>query len=223
MNKLILKSHKQVIANSIIRTGLEPSLFHWETEKSKFSGQELVSKLCYGKTSYYFVFEFYNDRHYCIFSPGPSQLIKAEYPGDWPNQLGYVDRWLVFLKREIESVDPWEDIDKYLPGDDINLEDEKENSPYTYDQVEHISIALNKLKVEIKNSFGLGDEQFGIVQNKLDYLIDRSKKMGRIDWKNLFVGTLMGLASNLILDPEKVKILWNLVKTCFKGVLLLGN
>jgi hypothetical protein len=47
--------------------------------------------------------------------------------------------------------------------------------------------------------------------------------MGRIDWKNLFVGTLMGLASNLILDPEKVKILWNLVKTCFKGVLLLGN
>ncbi len=201
---LILKSKKSEIYQWISALGLEPSMFEWEVvpSKNEVSSHTKVSKLRYINTHYFFIFDFKNGAHHCTFSPGQDVLIQREFPGNWTLQLDNLKRWLAYLKREIKTIDPWDEIDKYMPGEKINLEDEKENSPYSYEQVEHITKALHKLKDEIKKNYGLNDTQDKLVQEKLDYLIDRSKKMGRIDWKNIFVATFMGLAVNLALNPE---------------------
>lgn len=225
MNKTIMKSQKQEVYQWIADYGLEPSMFFWEDFRSRNDdlSETIVSKLKYVDTHYFFIFDFKNDVQHCTFSPGQTVLIQNEFPGTWSGQLRNFDKWLAYLKREIETVDPWDVIDKYMPGMEINLEDEKENSPYSYEQVEHIAKALYRFKDEVKKNYDLDKDQDKLVQEKLDYLIDRSKKMGRIDWKNLFVGTLMGLAGGLALNPEQAKGFWGLVKICFKGILLLGK
>lgn len=40
----------------------------------------------------------------------------------------------------------------------------------------------------------LSPEPLATVNRKLDYLIEASTRLGRIDWKNIFVGSLVGLA-----------------------------
>ena len=47
--------------------------------------------------------------------------------------------------------------------------------------------------------------------------------MGRMDWKKLVVGTVMGLAGGLGLNHEQAKGFCSLVKICCKGILLLGK
>ncbi len=221
---LILKSQKSEIHNCISNTGLEPSMFEWKEARSRCSGIGRISQLSYIKTDYFFKFDFHaNGGHWCAFSPGINSRFSEKYSQKWDNQLMSVRRWLLCLKSKIETVDPWDDIDKYMPGVEINLEDEKENSPFSYEQVEHITNTLHKLKDEIKKSYDLDTEQDKLVQEKLDYLIDRSKKVGRKDWKILFVGIIVALTVDLVLDPEEVKGLWGLVKSCFKGILLLGG
>ncbi len=224
MDKLILKSQKRRIHDCIINTRLEPSMFMWTMVQSKSSGIGKVHKLSYINTDYFFIFELFSDNnHYCIYSPGLQTSIREIRSDNWNSQINRVREWLQNLKREVETVDPWDDIDEYFPEEEINLEDEKENSPFSYEQVEHITNALHKLKDEIRKSYNLDTEQDELVQEKLDYLIDRSKKIGRKDWKILFVGIIVTLAAGLALGPEEVKGFWGLVKICFKGILLLGG
>lgn len=224
MDTVILKSQKTQVYQQITDIDLEPSMFEWDvTQSTHFGSDDRVSRLKYTGTNYYFLFDFRDKDHHCTYSPGRDTIIRKEYPESWDSQMNCVRRWLTNLKREVETTDPWDEIDKYLPGGEINLEDEKENSPFPYDQVEHIKKALYKFKDEIKKTYNLDNDQDQIVQEKLDYLIDRAKKIGRIDWKNIFVATLMGLIVNLSLNPEQAKGFWGLVKICFKGILLLGK
>ncbi|MFQ5963651.1 MAG: hypothetical protein ACE5KZ_05140 [Candidatus Scalinduaceae bacterium] len=222
MDRLILKSQKNQAYQHITDSDLEPSMFEWDVIRSGNVGVG-VSRLKYIGTHYFFIFDFVRDEHYCTFSPGKTIPIQEVFTGSLESQMNCLRDWLKNLKREIQITDPWDEIDKYLPGGKINLENEKENSPFSYEQVEHITKALYKLKEEIRKTYDLDNNHNQLIQEKLNYLIDRSKRMGRIDWKNIFVATLMGLVVNLALNPEQAKGFWGLVKICFKGILLLGR
>ena len=223
MKKLILKSQKNGVFNIMSILGLEPSMFEWLIVKSKFSNDQ-VSMVRHINSDHYFIFDFLEQKYFCSYSPGRNKPVVEAVPGTWEYLFDqYLPDWLRTVKQEIEIVDPWEEIEKYLPGSTVNLENESGNAQFTYDQVVHITEAVEKLKKEIANNFHLKGLEEKLVQQKLDYLIDRSKKLGKIDWKNLFLGTLMGLAANLAFNPEQAKTLWTLVRICFKGIVLLGN
>jgi hypothetical protein len=221
MDKLILKSQKREIHDCIINTRLEPSMFEWDATGSKYAILD-VSRLKYIGTNYFFIFDFLRDEYYCTYSPGFQTPIRETRSADWNSQIDRVREWLKNLKREVEITDPWDDIGKYLPEkEEINLEDEKENSPFSYETVEHITNALHKLKDEIKKSYNLDTEQDKLVQEKLDYLIDCSKRMGRKDWYHIVIGAVIGLALKLDFTSEQAKGLWGLIKVCLKGIGLL--
>ena len=221
MDRLILKSQKKQIHDLIILNELEPSIFEWVGIRSNYDRDKVISQIKCKETRYYFTFDFYDEKHYASFSPGINQAVTNVYTGDWKEQLENVIQWLGALKAEIETTDPWEEIGQYLPGGKINLEDEKENSSFAYKEVEQITTSLQKLKEEISKNYELDANKDEFVQKKLDYLIDRSKKLGRIDWKNIFIATLINIAFHLALNPTDTAKLWNLVKICFKGILLL--
>ena len=78
------------------------------------------------------------------------------------------------------------------------------------------------IKQEIAKNYKLDAAQSVNINSKLDYLVDRSQKLGRIDWKNIFVATIINVAIILALNPQQARSLWLLVKNCFKGILLLN-
>ena len=223
MEKLVLPSQRKIIFEAIVRIGLEPSNFEWDKKMSRFDRDVIVSCLRYKGTDFFFKFDFYKNDHHCRYSPGIDRVIVDDFPGDWQQQWQCLMKWMSSLKREIEVVDPWDEIEQYIPGEKIDLEDGEANKSFSYSQVEHITQSLNKLKEEINKNFKLNESQTLFLNNKLDYLIDRAKNIGRIDWRNIFVSTIIMIAFELAMNPEQVKLLWSLVKVCFRGVLLLGG
>ena len=87
---------------------------------------------------------------------------------------------------------------------------------------------------------GLGEERFGILNlawvvigysSFFDFGIGRSltkiiaekaKSFGRVDWKNLFIGTMIGTIVQLALPSETGHALWLLLKEAFKKVILIS-
>lgn len=68
------------------------------------------------------------------------------------------------------------------------------NTPFNADERSQIKRAIDEIRVYITTTYSLTDEPLRRVNAKLDYLIDASTRLGRIDWKNLFVGALFSLA-----------------------------
>lgn len=222
MNRLLLKSQKKTIFDIVVIVGLEPANFKWTKERD-YSGRGEVPCLRYEGTDFFFKFDFKDKDRYCVFSPGEQEMIEAEFPEDWDDVAFYIKQWLDNLTREIRVVDPWEALGKYTPGEKIDLNDEKANTPFTYPEVESITKAINRLHDEINKNYKLSSKEIEIVENRLDYLIDRAKNVGRIDWKNIFIATMMNVAFQLAMNPTQTSLLWNLIKNCFRGILLLSS
>ncbi|MFA6355951.1 MAG: hypothetical protein WCY23_02450 [Candidatus Omnitrophota bacterium] len=222
MDRFILKAQKEWVFNKIVELGLKPSEFEWGKTKSGYISDTEVLYLKYINTAYYYKFDFYDvEYYYCYYSPGAEKPLEKVFTKKWIDIASSVIDWLISLEKEISIIDPWEEISSYKPGDKVDLGDEITNSPFSSPQIERIIKAIEKLKSEIERNYNLDKEQKEIVNSKLDYLIDKAKTIGRIDWRNIFAGTIVNLAVDLALDSQKYKLLWQLVKSCFEGIRLL--
>lgn len=215
----LLQSQKNDVFRMIKGTeGLDPFNFQWLVTDSTFERELKVSHLRYNGTHFFFKFDFLNGKHYSIFSPGKDQLVERQRPGDWGNQLSYFAYWLIYLKREINSPDLWGELAKYQlpPGEQIGKD--IGNEPFTFQQVQQIADSLKKIAQYLETNLRLDAKQKALVNEKLDYLIEGSKRQGKRDWINQAIGVVFTIAVDLALDPEKAKTLWNILKTAISGI-----
>lgn len=220
MDRIILKKQKAEIHRLIEKCHLEPANFEWGVAKSNYKSGS-ISKLSYKDTAFYFRFDFYDDGHYCLFSPSTEQSYEEEQTGYWSNQLSCVERWLQALKDEIETIDPWEHMQGYLPAEAVDYFDQNENTQFSYAQAQQIEGRLNQFRKNVVGEFKLTGKQVEVVDQKINYLIDRVKKLGRIDWRTIFVGTIVSLGMGLAMEPSKMKRLWALARECFESAVKL--
>jgi hypothetical protein len=218
---LLLKSQKNVIFNLIKSSELEPFNFIWSERPSKHSAQELISILTYDGTDFFFAFESKRGVPYSVFSPGEEITIEADYPESWQDQQTEVRRWLRYLKNEISQPDLWEEVYKYQTPEIGRPSEDTNNSSFTFTEVEHIQLKMEEIRAYLLKNYAKNDTQIKLVNEKLDYLIQSSKKFGRKDWLNIAIGTLVTLSSALALPPEHTKTIWVLLKAAVVGIIKL--
>jgi len=204
----------------IERAGMEPAGFEWFLDKTSYADEAHTLKC--KNSSYFFAFLYFDGNWNAIYSPGNNITHVNVGKCIWNEMLSQFVTWLSNLEREDRSEDPWELLGKYKPEgvDDFLLAGENK---FTYDEVESLSRMLSGLKKSIIKEFSLDGDKVTLVNNKLDVLLEKAKKFDRIDWKNLFVGNLMGIAMALALNPEQSNRLWYLAKECFRSVKLLAG
>jgi hypothetical protein len=217
----LLRSQKNAILELVKRSELDPFNFSWSEELSKFSwggNRPEVSCLSYNDTEFYFLFDFLKGENYAIFSPGADKLVEKAYPGNWESQLSYVKKWLTCLKREIQQPDLWVELAKYklAPGEQISRE--IENEPFTAQQVDQIAESLNKIREYLEANFNLDMQQKTLMNEKLNYLLEASKRQGRKDWLHTSIGVIFTIATGLALAPEQAKVIWNILKVAVSGI-----
>jgi hypothetical protein len=139
----------------------------------------------------------------------------------WAEQRTHVVNWLMNLKREVQTPDLWEQLKEYAPHETFIGTAEISNAPFSYPEVENIIGSLDKLQTQIEKNFNLQGEQLSFVKREIDYLKDAAKRQGRKDWMHTAIGVIITIAVGLALSPEKTKLLWDLLKSCFVGLLQL--
>lgn len=214
----LLKSQKTEIFDLIEVNGLSPLQFEIIFIPNNYNSALSITKLLFKGTDYYFTFSFQQEEHYSTFCPGDEKYVEEEHSGDWETQKDAVINWLSYLKREINTPDKWQ-----------RLIDESENlklMKYNEDSIKfnaseylEIKSKINLLKNGLKE-IGIEKEEMKTINSRLDHLEVLMQSMNKIDWKNLFVGTILSIPIQLSLSPDVAKGLFLLVKKVFSAYFL---
>lgn len=113
-----------------------------------------------------------------------------------------------WLKSEIAKyIDNECDIDywKIIRENPFTIEsiDFSKNEPFSLEEREQLQIGLEEIKVLVAQNFGLDQSELGIVNKKIDYLIEATKRLDKTDWKGIAISTIIAIVYDLSLDEHK--------------------
>lgn len=219
----LLRSQSNDVFNVLRDAGLDPEMFEWETRQTVNRADIQVPVLVHRPTDYFFQFDYMRDGHYARFSPGRESLIDSEYPGGWPGQLGYVYKWIDYLKREIEAPDLWSSLQQERLLVDAATSSEGEDRPFTQDEVRYISGQLHELKEYIFQTQQLSSEQHEVVELRLNYLADSATRQNRTDWLHTLTGVLLSLVFSLAMSSDGARELFRFAGAAFRQLLSSGS
>ena len=224
---LLLTTQKNQILECIRDAGLIPLNFKWAEENTEHAHQGekvyLVSIVRYLNSDFYFKFERDTfDKYYYKSHPSTryiDEVLKSR-KYDWEYAIFHFREWLSRLKEQ-EVPDLWEQLQKYAQQETFIGTAEISNTPFTIPEFESIISSLDRLYAQIEKNFNLEGEQLAFVKREIEYLKEATKRQGRRDWIHTSIGVIISITMGLALSPEKTKILWDLLKSCFSVILAL--
>jgi hypothetical protein len=222
----LLRSQKNQILESIKLCDLDPFNFKWTEHESDYltDGENYslsVERLTYEDVTFYFQFDYSGQKRYCIFSPGRERCIEQLAMGSWLDQLVVVGSWLKYLTRELTQPDLWSDLSKYHLMQGEILTADIGNEPFTVKEAEQLSEGIRKVRAYIAAEFTLSADQQDLVNEKLDYLLEASKRQGRKDWFHTSIGVIISLAATMAFSPEQTKNIWSILKGAINGIIYI--
>jgi alkylhydroperoxidase family enzyme len=79
-------------------------------------------------------------------------------------------------------------------------------------------VLLEEAKAYVRATHELTEEQYRELESRLDYLKEAAERMPRVDWRNAFVGALLGAVVQAVLPPEPVRDAMNVVLRGLSGI-----
>ncbi|MCK4563577.1 MAG: hypothetical protein KAU94_02745 [Verrucomicrobia bacterium] len=222
----LLRTQKNQVLQSIKNMELDPINFEWteaESEFNDFSGGSTVPCLKYKGTEYFFIFDMNKGQHYCFYSPGYDKPLDQQSLGAWNGLLDFVWQWLSHLNREIQEPDEWEQLSKFQLEEPVSVDPDTDNLSFTVQEVKQIKDGINNIREYLKQEFDEADGSHDIINEKIDYLIEATNRLGRRDWLHTSIGVFATLGTAISLTPEHGAQLIHLLKLAVNGVIKLLN
>ncbi len=159
----------------------------------------------------------YQNNIYINHWPGEEKFQDVNTVSDWHLCTVYFTYWLSYLQREVTAPNLWERFQNSISN--IHLSSENNNSKFTHTEYLDLSVKMNML-IEAIPSLKLLENQTKDIQAELHHLLDKATELGKFDWRNLFIGTIISIVIQLNVNPENATALWNLIKGIFSNYFL---
>lgn len=206
----LLQTQKNQVYELIEEAGLSPSMFLFD-DPSEPDG---TTYLRFKKTDYRF--DFANGRgggHFARYLPGYDTPYEDQSAGSWVAQLVNVRQWLKYLIRELKAPNKWKLLEEELRN--FNFEDIKyTDAKFTHQEYKLLEKRIGEFKNKI-SKLDLLDEQIEKINLKLNHLLKLAENMNKIDWKELFIGSMMSLFIQLSIPPGAGQMIFGYLKILF--------
>lgn len=202
---LVLPSQRNELYKVIVNADINPAEFEWRERPSVHDPELTVSQLVHRPSDYYYVFDFYRESQWTEYSPGADASVKREYPGSWNLQFNYASNWIGYLKREIETPNLWGALADERALVDAAVQPDQDNSPFTADEKKYVSDSLREIKEYIVTTHSLSAAHTRLVEDRITYLLEASERVGRKDWINLTLATLINIILIVALPPDAAR------------------
>lgn len=116
--------------------------------------------------------------------------------------------WLADVKRDLETPDLWAELQQEAELLGKVTDEVSENTPFTLNEQKEIARRLKELAETTKRTHSLSAQQMRVLDTKLSYLINAASRLGRIDWRNAFVGAIIGFILTTALPPETARYIF---------------
>ena len=118
---------------------------------------------------------------------------------------GMVREWLEAVRYDQETPELWAQLDRAARTYGTGSLDPAENTPFTSSEQEEIAARLSELKASAEATYSLSGEQQRALEQRLDYLAQAATRVGRVDWRNLVVGALIGAMADALISPATIR------------------
>lgn len=230
----MLTKYKNQLFDSIKESTFALNQFKYEEFKSDGN---YISRINYIDTPFYFYTKNPSNSYkhfqykYTTFSPG------YESTDYIPNNRwvgidsilrsfrGWLDKDISEYLAENVAIDLWTEFKNTGSSLNLNNIDFDDKDSFTVEEQKQINLALDELKLLIKDNFKTNQEQQSNVNNRLDYLIEGSKRLNKVDWKSIAISTMISISIALTLDAEQGQLLFSLFKKVINALpkLIMGN
>jgi hypothetical protein len=220
------KKYKNQLFNQIKELGLTPDDFSL-VELPENPYNTIVK---YKDTPFYFSLTNSQDSYDAF------ECFYIQYAPEFPDSQIFPDRGYVLFSSILEKFIFWVknhikefESDEFEP--DLWSEYKNGNTTLNFNEIDfndknlfsiherkQISMGINELKLLINKNFETTTEEQKLVGERLEYLIESTKKLNKFDWKSLVLSTVIGIATTLTLDVEKGKLLFELFRQVFSTV-----
>jgi hypothetical protein len=123
----------------------------------------------------------------------------------WATLMERIRRWLGEVKHDLETPDLWAELRSDTELLEATSDETRENTPFTPSEQKEIARSLQGLGEDAKRTYALSAAQEQELDAKLDYLVDAAGRLGRTDWRGVFVGVMVSLVLSGVLPPESVR------------------
>jgi hypothetical protein len=126
----------------------------------------------------------------------------------WSKVEQRVERWAAEVKKDLETPDLWAQLQRER---EIlsRAPDAAENTPFTPDEQAEIVKHLDEIKEYVKNTHSLSQDQMVALEEGFKVLATATKRVGRNDWRLMFLGLMLTPIVAGILPPDAVHgFLW---------------
>jgi hypothetical protein len=136
-------------------------------------------------------------------------------PTSWQTLMPRISRWLEEVKQDLDTPDLWAELKReaQLLGADSSVV--TENTAFTVDEQREVARRLKELGEYVSDMHSLSKTQRQVLEEKLDYLIDASARLGRKDWLIIFMGTILSFVLTATFAPESARTIFT---TFLRGV-----
>lgn len=212
----LLLTQKNDIFDLIVEEGFHPNDFLFTEEVLA----EIVTYLKFKDTKYYFLFErAFHNQYNVSWIPGEYKLEDNERAKGWKSLLVKIRKWLKNLARENSIINKWELLEKEIRSTPSLFNTTNDSDQFSSQELKLISLKINILKLEFK-SLALPEASIHALNEKLDNLLDKADQLSKTDWKELFIGGIIGTIMNLAIPPEAAKTIWDLIHKTFNQLIL---
>jgi hypothetical protein len=194
---LLQKWQKNQIFETIQGAGLDPGEFDFENGDAE-------GRVKHKWSDSYFIIGG-NAGHYVTrYAVGdtPAWSLDAY---SWTAVIQRLSGWLAEVKRDLETPDLWAELQREaeLLGGASNEADE--NAPFSPEEQKEILGRLQELAEYVRRRYSLSESEMQILNAKVDYLVVAADHLGRIDWRNVFAGVILGFVLTAAVPPESAR------------------
>ena len=136
----------------------------------------------------------------------------------WQASTTRVSTWLQEVKRDLQTPDLWAELRREVHLLEVGSNEVTDNTLFTQDEQKQIAEQLRGLAKHVSDASSLSEAQKQILNEKIDYLVDSSRRLGRKDWLNIFIGVTLGYLLSTALPPDVAR---GIFSTCLRGIGLL--
>ncbi|RZK00663.1 MAG: hypothetical protein EOO46_20955, partial [Flavobacterium sp.] len=203
---ILLTSQKNEIFNLIESNEMSPQSFELSEAKAV---KGIVTILKHKASDFQFTMNEASGGVIVQFSPAKYKFSEDVGAADWRGIKNFMIDWISYLKREISQVDRWKQLEQQI--EQLHLNSEAEQDYFTAQEFEELKERMNLLKSQLRK-LELLPNQLSALESKIDHLTELAVSLGKFDWKNLFIGTIVSMVIQLGVTQENAKALWSAIK-----------
>jgi hypothetical protein len=189
--------------------GLDPRAFEMEN-----SGAETQVKHKWSRSFFIIGGDAGDYRGHSVVGDG------VEWPYEvysWHSLMTRFSRWVSEVKTDLDTPDLWAELRSETDLLRSAHTGAGDNTPFTRQEQKEIELRLRELEAQVAQTCSLPEREVENLNAKIDYLVKAAGRVGRIDWRNLFVGAVVGYLFTGI-PPEPARCVFQALVKCLRVI-----